>query len=45
MNPWHVLGWTLVVAGSIIVLLVTVATIYAIRIANDEIRKERGLDK
>jgi len=45
MNPWHILGWALVVLGSAVVLVVTVATVYAIKITNDQIRKDRGLDK
>ena len=45
MNPWHILGWALIVIGSAVTLLFTVATIYAIKITNDQIRKEKGLDK
>jgi hypothetical protein len=45
MNPWHILGWFLVVVGSAITILFTTAVIMAIRITNDQIRKEKGLDK
>lgn len=45
MNPWHILGWFMIVIGTGIVALVVTAMVMAIRITNDEIRKEKGLDK
>lgn len=45
MDPWHIIGWALVVIGSGIVILFTSLVVMAMKITNDQIRKEKGLDK